>query len=353
MSREQTLERERRWARPAAIAAFVMLVLYIAGLAIQQSAGLPSTNSEAESLRSIDDHSGAILASSALQGVALLILPIPLLYLFRAAQARNTRVQGAFAVFVIAGPLLLGVQTVLGAAAINSVSSDFVAKASSEQRQPLAKLEDEVRSKPDSIEKVTVYTAKDEVEVEQSNGTFFSTSYPTDQESKVQALIAGKSFDEETDSDTDTGPPDALAADLSDDSGGVQAAQGLLLPAALAFIVAVIYTALQALRVGLLTRFVGSLGIALGAAFILLGRFALIAILVWTAYLGLLYLGRQRGPRPPAWETGEAIPWPRPGEEVAAAGSGGEAIEGEASEVNAGEQPAKPSGEKRKRKRRR
>src|SRR5436190_3476194 len=89
MSREQILERERRWAGPAAICAAVPLVLYIIALVIEQSAGLAGGNSEAEQLRSLHDHSGSILAASAFRALAFVVLPIPLLYLFRAAQARN------------------------------------------------------------------------------------------------------------------------------------------------------------------------------------------------------------------------------------------------------------------------
>ena len=42
--------------------------------------------------------------------------------------------------------------------------------------------------------------------------------------------------------------PDAFAAHLRDESTGVQVASGLFLPAALAFVVAMVYTSLQALR---------------------------------------------------------------------------------------------------------
>ncbi len=69
------------------------------------------------------------------------------------------------------------------------------------------------------------------------------------------------------------------------------------------------------MRTGLLTRFWGSLGIALGvAALLLLIQFTLL----WFLYFGLLVLGWVPGGRPPAWAAGEAIPWPTPGEKAAA-----------------------------------
>ena len=74
-----------------------------------------------------------------------------------------------------------------------------------------------------------------------------------------------------------------------------------------------VYTCLHAMRTGLLTRFWGSLGMALGAVSFIFFQFALL----WFVYLGLLLLGRVPGGRPPAWESGEAIPG-RPGEKAAA-----------------------------------
>jgi hypothetical protein len=58
-------------------------------------------------------------------------------------------------------------------------------------------------------------------------------------------------------------------------------------------------------------------------------------------YVGLLFVGKIPGGRPPAWEAGEAIAPQRPGEPPPE--RGGDAIEGEATEVD-GQQP---SGSKR------
>jgi hypothetical protein len=124
----------------------------------------------------------------------------------------------------------------------------------------------------------------------------------------------------------------------------------------LGLVVMMIYVPLQAQRVGLLSRFFGSFGMALGASMILILPVALLGVLVWVGYLGLLFVGRVPGGRPPAWDAGEAVPWPRPGEGGAAASPGGGAIEGEATEVGEGEpSPAtgETAGERRKRKRRR
>ena len=75
------------------------------------------------------------------------------------------------------------------------------------------------------------------------------------------------------------------------------------------------------MRVGLLTRFWGSLGMALGvAALLLLVQFTMI----WFIYFGLLLLGRLPGGRPPAWAAGEADPLAHPGEKAAESLEGSE-----------------------------
>lgn len=148
---------------------------------------------------------------------------------------------------------------------------------------------------------------------------------------------------------------------------------GLQLAAALSLVVAVIYTSLQAMRVGLLTRFVGTLGMALGVGFILFGPLGPLALGIYLLTISLLIADWWRGPRPPAWETGEAIPWPKPGEAPPAeeeeparpedfTGSGREidadevAEDDAAAELEAGlgddEDLARPGRRKRKRKQR-
>ena len=71
-------------------------------------------------------------------------------------------------------------------------------------------------------------------------------------------------------------------------------------------------TALNAMRVGLLTRFMGVLGIIVGIlSFLpqLEGQLPFVKIF-WLGGLGALFLGRWPGGNPPAWQTGEAQPWP-------------------------------------------
>ena len=127
----------------------------------------------------------------------------------------------------------------------------------------------------------------------------------------------------------------SLAENLREDSGGLQTAAGLLLPGMLALIFSLIYTPLWAVRTGLLTRFFGTLGMALGASLLFILQIALLAVLCWLVYFGLLLYGHVPAGRPPAWDAGEAIPWPAPGDEpvAVAAGANGEVVEGDATEI--------------------
>lgn len=68
---------------------------------------------------------------------------------------------------------------------------------------------------------------------------------------------------------------------------------------------------LDAMRLGLLTRFMGVLGIALGPALVL--GFGLLVMPLWLFALGLLFAGYWPRGVPPAWRTGRAEPWPGPG----------------------------------------
>jgi hypothetical protein len=81
-----------------------------------------------------------------------------------------------------------------------------------------------------------------------------------------------------------------------------------LFPLAAAFVM----VAIAAMRVGLLTRFVGVLGAIVGVLQILgpLSAGAFIVTAFWMAMVGALMLGRWPSGSPPAWDEGDARPWP-------------------------------------------
>jgi putative Mn2+ efflux pump MntP len=146
-------------------------------------------------------------------------------------------------------------------------------------------------------------------------------------------------------------PPTALAAGLLRQLGVY----------ALGF--SFIIIALNAMRVGLLTRFMGVLGIIVGGLFIIpFGASLPIVQAVWLVALGALFLGFWPAGLPPAWVTGEAQPWPtqqelreqRLARQEESAASQPRRQRPEPPETPAPEAPvrtAHPSSKKRKRKR--
>jgi len=86
-----------------------------------------------------------------------------------------------------------------------------------------------------------------------------------------------------------------------------------------------VFVSLNAMRAGLLSRFMGIIGIFVGGLLVLPlvpGGQSFIQ-LFWVVALGVLFLGRWPGGRGPAWESGEAITWPSAADrrEAAVAGS--------------------------------
>ena len=317
---------------------------------------VPVEDTTAEQFRAFDSNRGAIAAFSFLAAPAFLLMIAPLLYLFRAAEARNPRVRAAMVGFVFIGPVLIASQTIVNWVAVTQISSDFVEQEPLIQDVPPNRLVDYLRQEKSSIEKVTLYTDPHEVDIELKDGGFRASEYPPANEQTLVDRLDAAGIDHEEDSSGDKG--DALAEQISDDSTAGQVGGSLQFPALLGLIVAMVYVPLQAVRAGLLTRFFGTLGMALGVSIILLPPGTLLLSL-WIGWLGLLFVDRVPGGRPPAWEAGEAIPWVRPGDEASSAAEpSGEAIEGEATELPPDGEPGGPPGgqpgaAKRKRKRRR
>jgi hypothetical protein len=74
-------------------------------------------------------------------------------------------------------------------------------------------------------------------------------------------------------------------------------------------ILAWVLVSLNAMRVGLLTRFLGFLGILGGVLTFFLAQLPVIQIF-WLVAVGVTILGKSPGGTPPAWLTGQAEPWP-------------------------------------------
>jgi hypothetical protein len=249
VNRRDVLAWEERWATPSALAALASVIFVVAAI-IVASQGVGSASGDSELLRNVDAHRSAQLISSILQAIGVGLLAVPLYYLFRSANARSERMRGQLVGVVIAAPLFLAVLAILSGVSTLHAASDFVAN--------------EV---PSLL-------------------------------SKGVALNSDRADD--------------IASDLIADAPLRPLAAGFALGGQVGFLFAMVYTCLHAMRVGLLTRFWGSLGVALGAVSFLFFQFTL----VWFVYFGILLLRRNN--LPPAWATGEAIPWPTPGDKAAA-----------------------------------
>jgi hypothetical protein len=252
-SRESILAWEQRWSRPVALATLGAILLIVAAIVVA-SQGVGGGDGESELLRNVDAHPGAELISNLLQAIGVGLLAAPLYYLFRAARARSERMRGSMVGIVVAAPLFLAVLAILSGISTLHAASDFV-----------------------------------------------SGEVPR---------LAAKGV--------------ALGSDRADEAASDAIKEAPLRPFALffglagqiGFVVAMVYTTLHAMRTGLLTRFWGSLGMALGAVSFIFFQFTLL----WFVYFGLLLAGWVPGGKPPAWSSGEAEPWPTPGEKLAGSG---------------------------------
>jgi hypothetical protein len=279
--REAALEWESRWAVPVALATFAAVVLMIASIFLSGVSG----SGEAEVLRSIDANSGSVLLSGLMRALAFALLVFPLVYLFRAARARSERVRTQLIGLVVAAPLFLGLSTGFQAIAQGEAADEFVA---GEAQPTLTQKE----AKEDCVEE----------REDDGNDHLVDEYEPARGEAPLKACETTKREDD-------------AASNAQTDASFTPFATGLGIAGGLGFVIALFYSCLWAMRTGLLTRFWGSLGMALGIA----ALFGLMPfVLLWFLYFGVLLLDRLPGGRPPAWAAGEAVPWPTPGEKAAA-----------------------------------
>jgi hypothetical protein len=311
MTRAETLEQEKRWALPVAVASLAAVGLIIGSLFVNEASG----DGAAEILRSIEEHSGSVTLSGLMRAIGFGLLVLPLVYLFRAARARSERVRSQLIGLVVAAPLFLALSTGCTVIAQQEAADEFVAG----------------NVKPS----ITKQEANEEcVDERKDDGNdFLVDEYePAQGQSPLRACEDRKLEDD-------------AATEARNEASLASLAAGLGLAGALGLVVSFFYTCLWAMRTGLLTRFWGSLGMAVGIATVIN---LIYFLFIWLIYFALLVVGKVPGGKPPAWESGEAEPWPTPGERAAAEM---EPKEGWDEAEVAGEEPGE-SEEKRKRKRR-
>ena len=294
MSKQDQLEWEARWARPAAAAAFVAALLLLAQVILLQTVVEDRAGIEAipDFLLSVDENPAMLLGARGAQALASLLLIGVFLYLFRAVQARAGGVPNWFIYMIVAGPALYAVGLILGAVGQVDVASDFAGG------EPIRGNAGDDRA--------------DRLLEDNANAGVFALNF-------AGSIATAFLF--------------------------------VMLP-------------LRARRVGLLSPFIGILGVVTGALLVL-QIVPLVPVIIeafWLGAIGSLYLGNWPGGRGPAWETGEAEPWPtaaqrrglepQPGAEQEQSGSllgPPETKEPEPSEPEP--VPERPSSRKRRRKR--
>ena len=352
MSRNQIIDRERRWQVPVAVTAIAAALLGFAGGIVQVGA-LDGAETDAASLVARDANDGSFAAAVVLQSASWFFLAVPFAYLFLAAAARSERVNRILLGLFVIAPILLAVGSVLQWRGYADVADQFVEERPSLEAEAEAAEEEAAADG----EATTEDKPSDGGQGESGKG---QEQAGDDSGGAGAAPGAGGGADGQADEETADEEAEELveerAEELIDDSSDLQTAGSIFLGGLFGMAVGVLYTCLQAMRVGLVTRFFGSLGMALAVAMIVFLGGLLPAVLLFTVALGFLILGRWPGGRPPAWEAGRAIPWPRPGEQPEDSGT----VEGRGEEVEpqpgAGDdEPERPSasGPRRKRKRRR
>ncbi|HEY1855046.1 MAG TPA: hypothetical protein VGG40_10700 [Solirubrobacterales bacterium] len=279
-ARRQTVAWESRWFLPVGLTAFVAAILIIASNVVVS--GLTNNGHQSEFLVSAHENGSTVALYAALQAIGFLLLMPPLYFLFRATAARSDRFRRQLVGVVIAAPIFFAIAAIITGVVTTEAAGKFV--------------NEEVPAK------MTKQEAASECNKERN-------------EKGTKAF--GEKWDEGSNPAADCEKTE-LEDDRAEQSLSKAGLQGLGfgfgLAARLGFAVAMLYTCLYAMRVGLLSRFWGSLGMALGVASLILApEFALIFFI----YFGLLAIGRLPGGRPPAWAAGEAIPWPTPGEKAA------------------------------------
>ncbi|MDQ3648195.1 MAG: DUF4386 family protein [Actinomycetota bacterium] len=239
MSREEQIEWEARWGRPAAAAAVGGILLPIVAGIFQGSSleSRPRGNKTVEFMRLLDRQQGVFLTTAVIQALGLLLVAGVLAYLFRVVKYRRPELPSAALVLGLLGPVLLAVAGIL-----------------------------------DVLERL---------------------------DNADEFLRSGVQNEKRAD-------------DLLVDRTGFTLGVGLAGTLALSF--ALIAMSLAAMRAGVVGRFLGFIGVILGALYLIgqvISAFAPLVIqFFWLGAMAALFLDRWPGGRGPAWASGEPEPWP-------------------------------------------
>jgi hypothetical protein len=311
VTKEDQLQWEARYGRPAALAAFAAGLLLLAGTVVLQMMleDRRGVDPLPDFLLSVNDSPGSLIAQSALQALGVLCLIPVFYYLFRAIVHRIGQIPRWFVYLIVLGPVMYAVAQILGAV--------------------------------DRIDVAEMFADRD-----------YSFENPDDQRLERCPAIRGELGG------------DCADELLAENPNGF--AIGLSLAGNVAVAFMYVMLPLRARRAGLLSPFMAILGVIAGALLVL-QLLPLVPVVIqafWLGAIGALYLGNWPGGRGPAWDSGEPDPWPSAAERRGLVAPRGDEPAGEASaepaeeRAPAGPEPAepepvpeRPSSRKRKRKR--
>lgn len=309
MAPDEQLEWERRVGRPAGLAAFASGILLLTGQLIYPVAVISDRpNSQAESLQLVADNPAHAYVPGVLQALGYVAAIVPLYYLYRATKARRPELMSAARYFAILGPLITAGLFLTRQVMIADKAKEFDALNLPTSVPPGSAGAGEVAA--------LVFAAND-----RAAGLI-------DEVNSAPVLYVGQFV-------------------------------GVL---TLAF--AFVLISLNAMRAGLLPRFLGYLGVIVGVLGVLavLGPVGALVQIFFMLALGPLLMDRWPNGRGPAWESGEATPWPsamdQRAAEAEAADADADADEDEPA-VEPDDEPGEPAdaphpaSKKRKKKKRR
>jgi hypothetical protein len=337
-SKQELLDFQARWMRPAGICAILGALVVAASLPLQPSTG---GDTDAERLTNFHDQSTQLIVGQGiLIGVAVLLF-IPLLYLLiKSAQGRTPRIRRGMVALAFVGPILFAISGLLVAVGLSDVSDNFASQAPAKERQAREQAV-AAQAAPPKAQKTRTQATTTTRPTTTTQGATTTTPRTPDQ-------AAAKARDD-------------LASNLLDDSSLLKVGSLIRFVGLLSLVFALVYIPLWTMRTGLLTRFWSLLGLAFGVSLLLI-PVGIFGVVLWFAMVGLMVAGWWPTPLPPAWEEGEAIPWqsrrdfgppPERGVGGTVEGSGREVTEEPAENGDAPSQSSETQGQRRKKRKRR
>jgi len=272
VNREQQLEWEARWGRPAAAAAVGAAILLAGSFALDTSLRGTGVSDARDALQEIGGDITSRIIIVLANVVAVLAMAGALTYLYRATRPRRPETPPAAGVLAIAGPVLYAAAFVALSLTQIKIGREFVAL-------------------PAGFRTVDI----------------------------AESVIA---------------------------DSALRTVQLVVLGGSLALGFAYVLISLGAMRAGLLSRFMGILGIISGVLFVIpvLGSGPPVVAIFWLGAMAVLFLDRWPNGRGPAWASGQPEPWPSQMEMARAR---------EAQVQRAQAEPQEPAAAKPRRKKRR